>query len=133
VNGTPIQWIFGKGGSIADVSQNLGIIDFAENEPHNDYIRVLHAYGLVGIFLYLSILAVFFRTSLRLKEFGNQFERGVGNVLLLTLIGFTVLSVTLEPLRYPTGCWYLFALGSIVVTLWSRRSSQRVLQVEAVT
>jgi O-antigen ligase len=121
-NGGPVRWLIGKGGSVAEVSIG-GIIEYDENEPHNDFIRILHAYGLVGLCLYLSVLATFLRSALRSRNSIYPFHRGLGRVLLCSTVGVLLLSLTAEPMRYPTAIWYLFALGS---TMFCVRTSKHL-------
>jgi O-antigen ligase len=113
-NGGPIQWVIGRGESVAQVSLP-GIVEFAENEPHNDFIRILHAYGLACLLLYLRLLVVFLREGLRLRGSGVPCQRRLGGILVSSLVGIVILSLTTEPMRYPTGIWYLVALASIVM------------------
>jgi hypothetical protein len=109
----PLFWIFGRGGSIAKgFVPNFGYV--ISNEPHNDFIRILHAYGLVGLGLYIAILFSFFRKSLYLRRTTDLFSRRLGNVMIIVLMMILLLSITGEPMRYPTAVWYLFALGSVV-------------------
>jgi O-antigen ligase len=115
-NGGPMRWVVGRGGSVADASIG-GIVEFSENEPHNDFIRILHAYGLAGLFLYLGILLLFLRRGLQLRSSRCPFESGVGRILVCSLVGVFLLSVTAEPMRYPTAIWYLFAFGSVAMFL----------------
>ena len=110
-NGGPVRWLIGKGGSVAEVSLG-GIAEYSENEPHNDFIRILHAYGLVGLVLYLSLLLKFLQAGLRSRNSVSPFLRGLGRILLCSLAGILLLSMTAEPMRYPTSIWYLFALAS---------------------
>jgi O-antigen ligase len=113
-NGGPVRWIVGRGDSVAQVSLP-GIVDYAENEPHNDFLRMLHAYGLAGLLLYLGLLVVFLREGLRLRGSGVPFQNRAGGILVASVAGIVVLSLTTEPMRYPTGIWYLFVLASVVV------------------
>ncbi len=114
--GGPVRWIIGKGGSVAQVSL-ASIFEYAENEPHNDYIRILHAYGLAGVCLYVSLLTAFFRESVLHRRSSDPFRRGIGRILLCSLVGVLLLSITMEPMRYPTAVWYLFVLSSIACFL----------------
>ena len=113
-NAGPLGWVIGRGDSVAQVSLP-GIVEYAENEPHNDFLRILHAYGLAGLLLYLGLLFVFLREGLRLRGFGVSFERRTGRILVASLAGIVLLSLTTEPTRYPTGIWYLFVLASVVM------------------
>ncbi len=112
--GGPVRWVFGKGGSIADLSLPGISAVLAEDEPHNDFIRILHAYGIVGLALYLSLLFVFLREGLLLRKCGQPYQARMGGILICSIVAICLLSLTTEPMRYPTGVWYLFVLGSIV-------------------
>jgi len=115
----PLFWFFGRGGSVAEgFVPNFGY--WTSNEPHNDFIRILHAYGFMGFGLYLAIIFSFFRQSLRLRHRRDRFLRRLGNLMIVVLIMIILLSMTTEPMRYPTGVWYLFALGSVVRVQYRR-------------
>jgi len=119
----PLFWLFGRGGSVAEgFVPHFGY--WSSNEPHNDFIRILHAYGLIGLGLYLAILFSFLRKSLCLRRMQDRFLPHLGNLMIVVLTSIVLLSVTTEPMRYPTGVWYLFALGS-VVSMQYRRSNRR--------
>jgi hypothetical protein len=118
----PLFWLFGRGGSVAKgFVPNFGY--WSSNEPHNDFIRILHSYGFGGLGLYLAILFSFFWQSLRLRRMRDHFLHHLGNLMIVVLTIIVLLSITTEPMRYPTGVWYLFALGS-VVSVQSRRLKQ---------
>jgi O-antigen ligase len=126
-NGGPVRWFIGKGGSVAEVSL-VGIVEYSENEPHNDFIRILHAYGLIGLVLYLSLLLKFLQAGLRSRNSASPFHRGLGRILLCSLAGILLLSMTAEPMRYPTSIWYLFALGSALFV--AEANTQRGLMAD---
>jgi len=115
--GGPVGWIVGRGGSVPDIGPEA-VIELSEDEPHNDFIRILHAYGLVGLFLYLSIIAAFLRQAFHSRESQNPHYRSIGIIVACAVIGTLFLSMTTEPTRYPTAVWYLFALGSAL--FWKR-------------
>jgi O-antigen ligase len=114
VSSGPFHWVMGLGGSVIpsvlweDPADN----PLSPDEAHNDYIRILHAYGLVGLLLYLSILVAFWRRALQLLRSTNSFARELARIMLPALVGVMILSVTTEPMRYPTEVWYLFGLGA---------------------
>lgn len=113
-NSTPFHWVIGNGGSvIADLDPNLTYV-LDPQEPHNDFIRVLHAYGIAGLGAYLAILIVFARKARHHLRSSDEFAKGIGRVMLLILLAVCLLSMTTEPLRYPSGVWYLFALGAVL-------------------
>lgn len=109
----PIHWVFGLGGSvIAGLEEEDDAYVLSPNEPHNDFIRILHAYGAAGLILYLSILVLFCRRALQILHSSQEAERGLASVVLVSLLGVMLLSITAEPTRYPNAIWYLFALSS---------------------
>jgi len=128
VSSGPIHWIMGLGGSVIptvlweDPTDN----PLSPDEPHNDYIRILHAYGLVGLLLYLSILVAFWRRTLQLLRSTNVFARDLARIMLPALVGVMILSVTTEPMRYPTEVWYLFGLGAAL--FYVRVKTERLSQ-----
>lgn len=126
-NSHPLFWLLGRGGSVAEgFVPNFGY--WSSNEPHNDFIRILHAYGFIGLGLYLAILFSFFRQSLRLRHMLDYFLHHLGNLMIVVLMSIILMSIVTEPTRYPTGVWYLFALGSAV-----RVQYRRIRQVHRVS
>jgi O-antigen ligase len=107
----PFHWVIGNGGSTI-AGYDTEDTDVDSLEPHNDYIRILHAYGIVGLLLYLSILLLFLKRSLGLLQSAEEFPRTLARIMLLALIAIVIQSLMMEPMRYPTGIWYLFAIGS---------------------
>jgi O-antigen ligase len=52
VNSYMESWLFGKGAGSSEVLVQTSFVDI--DHPHNDYLRILHDYGLVGLVLWLS-------------------------------------------------------------------------------
>jgi O-antigen ligase len=123
IDSHPFYWLFGRGGSLAEGFVPLWGFK-SSNEPHNDFLRILHAYGFLGLGLYFTILVSGFRRSLRLWRAHDGFVRQVGTLGLVALVGVILLSFTTEPLRYPAGAWYLFAFGSVVASVCRRLSAR---------
>jgi hypothetical protein len=118
VSGGPIHWILGRGGSVIEgIDSDDDSYVLSPNEPHNDYIRILHAYGLLGLVLYLLILTQFFRRAIHHLHSPDSFVRSLAQVMLPILAAVLLLSLTTEPMRYPTAVWYLFALGSALFSV----------------
>ncbi len=118
LSGDPIHWVLGLGGSVIEgVDSDDDSYVLSPNEPHNDYIRILHAYGLLGLVLYVSILIQFFRRAIHHLHCPDSFGRSLAQVMLPILAAVLLLSLTTEPMRYPTAVWYLFALGSALFTV----------------
>jgi O-antigen ligase len=117
VSSGPFHWVFCNGGSvIADLDPDVNYV-LSPNEPHSDYIRVWHAYGIVGFSLYLSVLSQFCAAAVRRLRSPDPFARALGQMMLPMLAAFALLSFTTEPLRYPGASWYLFAIGSALFCL----------------
>lgn len=110
----PIFWLVGRGGSVA-AGFVPGWGELESNEAHNDFIRILHAYGVLGLGLYFAIVSAFWRASRRLRASGEAYSHRLGSLLLVVLPAILFCSMTSEPMRYPTGVWYLFVLGSVVM------------------
>ncbi|HEY2544760.1 MAG TPA: hypothetical protein VGI46_01715 [Candidatus Acidoferrum sp.] len=117
VSSGPFHWVFGNGGSvIADLDPDINYV-LSPNEPHSDYIRILHAYGIAGFSIYLSVLGHFCAAAIRRLRSPDPFTRALGQMMLPMLAAFALLSFTTEPLRYPGASWYLFAIGSALFCL----------------
>ena len=43
-----------------------------------------------------------------------MFSQQLGTIMILVLFSVVMLSLTTEPMRFPTGVWYLFALGGAI-------------------
>lgn len=109
----PFHWVFGLGSSKIPEKflGPLNAIGF-KPEPHNDYIRILHSYGAVGLLLYLFILALLITRAFHLLRSQDEFARSLGVTAILILFAVMVQSMMIEMLYYPAGAWYLFAVGS---------------------
>ncbi len=129
LSGGPVHWVLGRGGSvIPGVDPDDDSYVLSPNEPHNDYIRILHAYGLLGLGLYVSILAMFFRQAIHRLNSTDRFARSLARILLPGLVAIGLLSLTTEPMRYPTAAWYLFALASALFTLETNTKLTRMVK-----
>lgn len=109
----PLHWLLGRGNAL--LVGNYPQYVFSNHEPHNDFLRLLYTYGVLGLLLYLSILLAFLGMALHLtKMTASCFERNLAYLMLMGVLSIAILSITVEPMRYPTSVWYLFALGSVV-------------------
>jgi O-antigen ligase len=50
------SWLIGKGAGSSEMLIQTSFVDI--DHPHNDYLRILHDYGLVGLVLWLSAMCV---------------------------------------------------------------------------
>jgi O-antigen ligase len=120
--GNPVQWIIGRGGSVLGSSFLLD--EMGENDPHNDFVRLLHDYGILGVLLYVILLgrlAVIGWKTLHLSPFSNA----VARMFLVSLPAVLILSFTGEPSRYPSAIMYLMSLGSLMCFLAHDQPSDR--------
>jgi O-antigen ligase/polysaccharide polymerase Wzy-like membrane protein len=122
----PFHWVFGNGASII-AGYDPEDTDIDSTEPHNDYIRILHAYGLVGLLLYLSTLALFLTKTIRLLRAADEFPRMLARIMLLALIAIFIQSMMMEPMRFPTAVWYLFAIGAALFCVKTNQSENESL------
>jgi hypothetical protein len=109
----PYHWLLGRGNALLVGNYPQYVLGF--DEPHNDFLRILYTYGTLGLFFYLSTLIAFAGMALYLRqEKRGSFERNLAYLMLLSILSIVVLSITTEPMRYPTSVWYFFALGSVI-------------------
>jgi O-antigen ligase len=87
-----------------------------ENDPHNDFVRLLHDYGILGMLLYLSLLARLTVTGCKALS-GDPFLNAIARLFLVSLVAVLILSFTGEPTRYPSAILYLLSLGALLFTL----------------
>ena len=119
----PVYWFVGKGGSVPTGWEDL-FGSLSANEPHSDYIRLLHDYGFIGLSLYLWILVRFLNAARALRRHSSWLKMALGNSLIVATFGVLFLSLTSEPSRYPSAISYLFVLGAsafATISLMSRR------------
>jgi O-antigen ligase len=112
VNGGPLVWLFGRGGSVANsFVPGFGMLE--SNEPHNDFLRLLHAYGLLGGGVYVWMVVRYLRRAWWLLRSSEFFSRQVGIMILAIVPPLFLMSSISEPLRFPSFAWYWFALLSL--------------------
>ncbi len=122
----PWFWIIGRGGSFAEgFVPGYGYWSF--DEPHNDFIRILHAYGVAGLGMYILVLLSFFWMSIQLRCLEDNFSRLLGNLMIVFLGSIVIMSLTIEPTRYPTMAWYLFTTGSVITIRYRRMVKSKVV------
>jgi hypothetical protein len=115
IHGNPLQWIFGFGQSLA-AGEVPGFGQWSSDEPHTDYLRMLYAYGITGLVLYLAILGGIVRRAIRLYRSCDEEYRLFGALGLVVVFAIIALTFTCEPIRYPTPAWYFFTIAAFVVS-----------------
>lgn len=112
VEAHPAKMIFGHG-----ISAAAGYVFSAgfwvSSEPHNDFLRMLVAHGLVGLLAYLAFLLKALARASWLARHGDQRIARFGALWMVSLIGSLVFSLTTEPSRYPSGMLLVFALSGV--------------------
>ena len=106
------HWLFGYGSGVGNVRDRLhDVYGIRQPHAHNLFLEIVLENGLVGLLLFLAILAVFLRQMLRLAKQGGR-ARGTAITLLSSVAGFCACGMTdylfygLKPL-----CYLLLVLG----------------------
>jgi O-antigen ligase len=106
--------LIGHGGSEAEgLVPGFGYLKIAE--PHNDFLRILFAYGVVGLGLYLSLVFAFLISAIRLRLRKDYFHKNLGNLMIVIIAMILLLSLTNQPMLYPSAALYFYAFGSTVL------------------
>lgn len=115
--------LFGKGNAVIKPSSTLmhhGKKIY--NEPHNDILRIMYQYGIVGVSLFIWFLIGLIRKS---KKFAirekDPKHKIIGVLSYATGIAIMLYSITIEPTRYPVFYWYYTALMSFIIVKQSHR------------
>lgn len=104
--------LFGKGGgSSSTLIHQLNGLD----HPHNDYLRILHDYGLIGLSLWVLALVVitwilFKRWRAATKIPGHRWGH-VHQAAFLAMLAFVILMIADNPVAYP---FVMLPLGILV-------------------
>jgi O-antigen ligase len=113
LNAGPVQWLVGSAfPRVVSDTPLLGAL--VSEEPHNDFLRMLVTYGIVGLLCYLTLIALFIAAAWRAVRHGAGDLPVLGRVVGLAMLAVLLLSLTAEPSRYPSGTWALFAVGAYV-------------------
>jgi O-antigen ligase len=101
--------LLGHGAGTADslVREHSLLLD----QPHNDYLRILHDFGLVGLLLWvLAILCLFYATWMR--AWRHDVQRGYFHwAAFLALLALSACMVTDNPIAY---IWIMVPVGALV-------------------
>ena len=80
--------IIGMGiGSLKTITGNY-IIDQGFTAAHNEYVRFIYETGIIGLFIFIWIMAIIFKTYYRNNIFGKK------KYIIVLIIGFIVYSIT---------------------------------------
>lgn len=111
----------GAGSAGEAITQNL---IGREPQPHNDYLRVLHDYGLLGLGLFvlglLKLLAATGGSWMRASRRGDP-EASLHLAALLAVAGFCVAMITTNIITY---VFFMAPLGVLVGSSLGRTSSR---------
>jgi hypothetical protein len=117
INSDILHILFGRSNAV--ISSNLLPYFFPEdffNEPHNDLVRLIYQYGIVGFIFYFTIFVKFFQSiSEFLKKSRNKDERTLGNIAFAIGVSLILYSITIEPSRYPSFFWYYSTIMSYIL------------------
>lgn len=85
--------------------------NFTESPSHSDYIDVLSRNGVIGLLIYLLLLFLIWRKTLKLVTSGNRKQGWAMDVLAFALINLYILySIPFRPLSYTTLAWFMWAV-----------------------
>ena len=105
--------IFGQG--VGSSEKLLHDQKFVTSHPHNDYLRILHDYGAVGLFLwivgYLKLLIVTWRNWHKSEKVGIPSTIHVAAFLLL--VALSLIMITDNPIVYG---FFMAPIGIVVGT-----------------
>lgn len=88
----------GPGSAAAALQQAFG--DSARGHPHNDYLRLLHDYGIVGLLLFVGGAVRSARAALVAGRRGSEPRRLYSRRALLLLLVLCAMMLTDNPLAY---------------------------------
>ncbi len=102
--------LFGKGNAVMKINGEI------HHEPHNDFIRIMIQYGIIGVMLYISLMVGFMKKSLKYaKKETNPTRKMIGILSFASGISLILYSMTIEPTRYPGFFWYYAAMMSFII------------------
>ncbi|MGC9000839.1 hypothetical protein [Caldisericum sp.] len=118
-----VYYVFiGKGHSVLDVYSGQ-YLPLMFNEPHSDLIRILHLYGIIGLFVFLFIIFTMIKISLIFRKYANTIpDRFIGDMGIVIGISLFLYSITIEPTRYPSFWWYYSVIISYILVNFKRLS-----------
>jgi hypothetical protein len=108
----------GTGSAVASLSVARRIRGL---EPHNDYIRVFHDQGLIGLAPFLVFALLGLRLTYGLHRRGRRREtRELALAAALALTGYLIVAITDNPLVYST----FFGIGVFVLIIMALRAGE---------
>ena len=111
----PTTW-FGRGAGTASDLLAARYPDIAQ--PHDDYLRIWHDFGLIGLILFVTAYAVLVAGALRRALRAEPAARGVHWAAVLALMAVASAAVTDNPVIYP---FVMLPLGIVVGLSIGRR------------
>jgi len=108
--------IVGKGP--ASSSEALAILHAGIEQPHNDYLRIWHDYGIIGVMLWFgafgTMMAACRRQYARFQKWGAR-ETAIGSSTLLAQVTLLALMLTDNVLIYFYNMVPIFILSGLVL------------------
>jgi len=106
----------GLGSDIAIYHEMSDVLSSNRETSHSDFIRNLSDMGMIGLGIYLLILALLGKELLSsIKREEERPWRAFGQAVFLILVGFLLLSNVAAPALNPSIVWYLWGFAGIVI------------------
>ena len=93
VNSYMESWLLGKGAGSSEALMQRSFVDIGH--PHNDYLRILHDYGLVGLVLWLSAMGMLFWHVVRAWLRADKLNSSEAALHLSAFLILVVVSLTM--------------------------------------
>jgi O-antigen ligase len=108
------NWIIGNGyNTVAQKTSQL-------LSAHNDWQEVLYDYGLVGLFIYITLHLLLVQKIRSLVQSKNEYAP----VLAMSYVMFLLMSLTSHLIIYPTYFLYLVALWGAIFAITHQQSQE---------
>jgi O-antigen ligase len=113
-----VELIVGKGlGSASYITNQV----YKITQPHNDYLRIFVDTGLVGTYIYFSILLQFLVIAIRCRTLNlNPYERVLLQAFIASLVSVLFISFFDNLMRSVVDQMYLWTLAGLNVGIYNR-------------
>jgi O-antigen ligase len=122
VNSYMESWLLGKGAGSSEALMQTSFVDIGH--PHNDYLRILHDCGLVGLVLWLSAMGTLFWRVVRAWFRADKLNSSEAALHLSAFLTLVVVSLTMTSDNTMVYIFMMAPAGALIGTsLGARRAS----------